>query len=234
VSGPSASARGPCRPGQGVARAPSGGRGHASVESRQGTPRRALGRAKAVPAGEGGGWGRHARAMTDRAGASTPGRHELGRGKPGRARHAARRGRASQGRGHASRRPSSRPRAMGAPGRAPSRATGTGRREMGRRGRGDGASSPQGATTARTGAMAAVLSGVGEVEEREGSGRHGREMNRGRSGQMMGGPHQGGDGGCNRPRAPRVRNAGESAGPRQPAGPRESGGGGGGSRPGLG
>jgi hypothetical protein len=48
---------------------------------------------------------------------------------------------------------------------------------MGRRGRGwgDGASSPQGATTARTGAMAAVPSGVGEVEEREGVGRRGRE-----------------------------------------------------------
>jgi hypothetical protein len=48
---------------------------------------------------------------------------------------------------------------------------------MGRRGRvrGDEVSSPQGATTARTDAMAAVPSGVGEVEEREGVGRCGRE-----------------------------------------------------------
>jgi hypothetical protein len=42
-------------------------------------------------------------------------------------------------------------------------------------GRGDRVSSPQGATTAWTDAMAAVPSGVGEVEEREGAGQRGGE-----------------------------------------------------------
>jgi hypothetical protein len=183
---------GPRRPGQGATRALSRGRGHVSAEPRQCTPRRAPGRVKAVgramaaPAGEGGGQGGHVRAMADRAGASTPGRRELGRGKLGRARRVAGRGRASQGRtprvapntkpGDHERRPSSRPRAMSTPSQAPSHAAGTGRREMGRRGRvrGDGTSSPQGAMTARTGVMAVVPSGMGEVE-REGARRCGRE-----------------------------------------------------------
>jgi hypothetical protein len=52
---------------------------------------------------------------------------------------------------------------------------------------------------------------LGDVGER-------REMNRGRPGQMTGGPYQGGDG-CNRPRAPRARNAGEPAGPPSRAAP---------------
>jgi hypothetical protein len=105
---------------------------------------------------------------------------------------------------------------MGAPGGAPSCVADTGGREMGRRGRGrgDGPSSPRrgGGDDGSDGAGAgvAVPSGEGELEEREGTGRRGREKRdeQGATGAMTGGPHQGGGGGCN---CPRARDAGGSS-----------------------
>jgi hypothetical protein len=87
-----------------------------------------------------------------------------------------------------------------------------------------------GAEGTRKGRQGELTSGSNDgADGRDGSGseRHGRgggERRRwatrgekgdeqGATGAMTGGPHQGGSGGCNRPRAPRARNTGELAGP---------------------